>query len=418
MANTFTKDLQFYKFCGYGFLKNLKFFAPFFLLFLKSKNISFLDIGILYAIRETTIYLTEIPSGMIADALGRRKTMVTSFGFYIVSFLIFYFFSGFGVFALAMLLFAFGDSFRTGTHKAMIFEYLKIKGWEKYKVEYYGRTRSCSQFGSAISSLLAIVILFFAKDYSSVFLFSTIPYLLDGLLLLSYPKILEGNMNTSQNSTKTNFRIISQSLFNTIRQKEKIRILLNVSSFSGFFKVSKDYLQIITQYFALSVPVGLAITGKQKTALFVGLLFFILYLLTGVASRHANKINRLFGSHEKTLNILLLSGIIFGIVSGIFFHYGLYLLSLLSFMLIYINENFRKPVGVSYISEQFDSNTLATTLSVESLTNTLIGSFSALLVGALADYCGIGLALVSVSGLFLIFSGIIWIRKNEINRNI
>ena len=408
---TFDKDIQFYKFCGYGFLKNLKFFAPFFLIFLKSRNINFLDIGILYAIRETTIYLTEIPSGIFADALGRKKTMVTSFGFYIISFLLFYFFSGFWLFALAMLLFAFGDSFRTGTHKAMIFEYLKIKGWEKYKVEYYGRTRSCSQFGSAISSLLALFVIFFANDYNAVFLFSTIPYLLDGLLILSYPKELEGKMKTDANTTKQNFRIIFQSLIHIIRQKEKIRILLNVSSYSGFFKVSKDYLQIIIQFFALSVPVGLAISGKQKTALFVGLIFFVLYLLTSLASRHSSKIRNIFGTSEKTLNLLLLSGIFLGIVSGILFHFGFYLLSLLSFMLIYINENFRKPVGVSFISEKFDSDTLATTLSVESLTNTLIGSLMALLVGALADYLDIGLALIIVSCIFLILSKIIWIRR-------
>ena len=412
-TTSFQKDLQFYKFCGYGFLKNLKFFAPFFLLFLKSKDISFLDIGVLYAIRETVIYLTEIPSGMLADALGRKKTMVSSFGFYIISFLLFYFFSGFWLFALAMLLFAFGDSFRTGTHKAMIFEYLKIKGWEKYKVTYYGRTRSCSQIGSAISSLLAVPIIFFGKDYNAVFLFSTIPYLLDGLLILSYPKELEGKMKTDTKSTQQNFRIIFRSLIQIIRQKEKIRILLNVSSFSGFFKVSKDYLQIIIQFFVLSIPVGLTISGKQKTALFVGLLFFVLYLLTSMASRHSVKIKNIFGTSERTLNLLLISGIFLGIISGILFHFGFYLLSLSSFMLIYINENFRKPVGVSFISEKFDSETLATTLSMESLTNTLIGSLMALLVGALADYLDIGLALVIVSAIFLLLSGVIWIREKN-----
>ncbi|MCD6366695.1 MAG: MFS transporter [Bacteroidales bacterium] len=412
-TTNFQKDIQFYKFCGYGFLKNLKFFAPFFLLFLKSKDISFLDIGVLYAIRETVIYLTEIPSGMLADAMGRKKTMVTSFGFYIISFLLFYFFSGFWLFALAMLLFAFGDSFRTGTHKAMIFEYLKIKGWEQHKVAYYGRTRACSQFGSAISSLLAVVIIFFAKDYNAIFLFSTIPYILDGLLILSYPKELDGKMKTTGTSNKANFKQIFRSLASTFRQKEKIRILLNVSSFSGFFKVSKDYLQIIIQYFALSVPLGLAITQKQETALFVGVIFFLLYLLTSMASRHSGKIKNIFGSSEKTLNILLISGILLGITSGILFHFGFYLLSLLSFMLIYINENFRKPVGVSYISEKFDSETLATTLSVESLTNTLIGSLMALLIGALADFLDIGLALVIISGIFLLLSGMIWIREKD-----
>ena len=54
-----------------------------------------------------------------------------------------------------MLLFANGEAFRSGTHKAMIIQYLKIKGLLKLKTEYYGHTRSWSQRGSAISSLIA-----------------------------------------------------------------------------------------------------------------------------------------------------------------------------------------------------------------------------------------------------------------------
>ena len=35
--------------------------------------------------------LLEVPTGIIADALGRRRTMVQSFLAYIISFLIFYY---------------------------------------------------------------------------------------------------------------------------------------------------------------------------------------------------------------------------------------------------------------------------------------------------------------------------------------
>ena len=37
-----------------------------------------------------------------------------------------------------MLLFALGEAFRSGVHKAMIFEYLRLQGWEEQKVRYYG----------------------------------------------------------------------------------------------------------------------------------------------------------------------------------------------------------------------------------------------------------------------------------------
>ena len=78
MASRFVKNLQYYKFCMYGFLKNLRFFEPFLILFFVEQGLSFLQIGTLYAIREIATNLLEIPTGIIADALGRRRTLIRS----------------------------------------------------------------------------------------------------------------------------------------------------------------------------------------------------------------------------------------------------------------------------------------------------------------------------------------------------
>jgi len=126
MSKTFVKDLQFYKFSLYGFLKNLRFFEPFLILFFAEKGILYFQIGTLYAIREISTNILEIPTGIVADSFGRRRTMVYSFISYIISFIIFYFSSHYFLFVIAMVFFSFGEAFRTVTHKAMIFEYLKL----------------------------------------------------------------------------------------------------------------------------------------------------------------------------------------------------------------------------------------------------------------------------------------------------
>ena len=89
MPVQFQKDLQYVKFCAYGFLKNLDFFDPFLILFFRSKGLSFVEIGSLYAFREIIINIFEIPTGMLADTLGRRRTLASAFGFYILSFCLF-----------------------------------------------------------------------------------------------------------------------------------------------------------------------------------------------------------------------------------------------------------------------------------------------------------------------------------------
>ena len=111
MSVTFQKDKQYFKFCAYGFFKNLRFFEPFLLLFFLSKGLSFLEIGTLYAIQEITINIFEIPTGVLADSMGRRRTMISAFVFYIISFLVFYFSTSYLMFVVAILFYAYGDAF-------------------------------------------------------------------------------------------------------------------------------------------------------------------------------------------------------------------------------------------------------------------------------------------------------------------
>ncbi|MCK4488888.1 MAG: hypothetical protein KAU23_01445, partial [Anaerolineales bacterium] len=98
---TITRDRMFYRFSLYGFLKNLRFFDPFILLIFRSYGLSFLQIGILYSIRDVATNILEIPTGVIADSFGRRRSMVAAFLSYIASFLIFYFLKDFIFLALA-----------------------------------------------------------------------------------------------------------------------------------------------------------------------------------------------------------------------------------------------------------------------------------------------------------------------------
>ncbi len=143
------------RFCLYGFLKNQRYFEPFLMLAFLEQGLSYFWIGVLIAIRSLTINLLEIPSGAIADTWGRRGSMLASFVAYIISFIIFAFASSFGWFALAMVLYGIGDSFRTGTHKSMIFEWVRLQGRQDERTKIYGTTRSWSKYGSAVSSILA-----------------------------------------------------------------------------------------------------------------------------------------------------------------------------------------------------------------------------------------------------------------------
>ena len=398
-------DRMFPRFALYGFLKNLRFFDPFIILIFREAGLSFLQIGLLYSIRDVATNLLEIPTGVFADAFGRRRSMVMAFLAYLISFGIFYIGSDFFLFALAMLLFAFGEAFRSGTHKALILEHLKLTGREAFKVAYYGRTRSVSQFGSAINALIAASLVFYTGSYRIMFLASMLPYTLDLFNLLSYPKALDGDLKPVPfkdiwTQTKSTLRDFGGIFTNPLA----LRSLLNSAFSGGSFKATKDYLQPILEGFALSLPFLLLASDVQRGAVMIGAVYFVIYLSTSYASRSAAKFSEKFSSLGRTINITFLLGAGLLFLAGFAAWTNLIILSILTFLAFYALRSLRRPMDVAYISDQIESRVMASGLSAEAQLTTILTALIAPGLGFLADRFGVGLALsVLGAGLLAVY---------------
>src|SRR6056297_866309 len=184
------KDFQIWKFSFYGLLKNLRFFEPYLYIYLLNLNFSLFHIGILFAIRETTVYILEVPTGIFADNYGRKTSLLICFISYIISFVLFFFVTNFLIASVAMLFFGIGEAFRSGTHKSIIYKYLEQKNWFDHKTFVYGRTRSFSLIGTSLSAFLSIFIVLNIPAMKWIFIITIIPYILDFLLIASYPESL------------------------------------------------------------------------------------------------------------------------------------------------------------------------------------------------------------------------------------
>lgn len=403
MENTYLKDRQYYKFCAYGFFKNLRFFEPFLVLFLLSKGMTFLQIGTLYAIREITINVFEIPTGVMADSIGRRRSMISAFIFYIISFVVFYFSASYWMFVFAMLFYAYGDAFRTGTHKAMIFEYLKINGWQDQKVHYYGHTRSWSQMGSAVSAILAAIIVFISRDYRSVFLFSLIPYIADLLLLATYPKALDGQRTGFDRSKIIDsFRATIGDFITSFRNVHMLRAVMSQAVYSGYYKAVKDYLQPVVKTFALGLPFLMYLETGQRSAILIGIVYSLIYFSTSFTARNAGNYASRFTNLGRPMNLTMLAGLLLGLISGLFYYKSFLPGAIIFYAGIYLIENLRKPIGISLVADRLEKDVMATALSAESQAETLVAALLAPALGFAADQWGIGVALMLISGLLIL----------------
>ena len=205
-----------FRFSLYGFLKNQRYFDPFLLLAFREKGVSYFLYGILIGFREVCTNIFEIPSGAVADLYGRRRAMIFSFCAYITSFTIFAMSESIPMLFGAMFFFGLGDAFRTGTHKAMIFDWLRLQGRSDEKTKIYGFTRSWSQMGSAASVLIAGALVFYRGNFTDIFWFSIIPYFLNIVNFLGYPKELDGDRH-SEFSLKAVSRLLGSALKQSVR---------------------------------------------------------------------------------------------------------------------------------------------------------------------------------------------------------
>ncbi len=432
----FRKDTQFWKFAFYGFVKNLRFFDPYLILFFREVGISYFQIGVLFSIREIATNLLEIPTGIIADSYGRRRAMMAAFAVYILSFAVFFFFPAFVPYIGAMLLFALGEAFRSGTHKAMILDYITRHGMADQKVHYYGHTRSWSQRGSALSALIAGLIVFVHGQYHQVFLYSIIPYIIGFFLLKSYPAYLDFNEAADTQAAdaagqvhgqgrdqgeRVGIRIkrdLRQSVQATLRDfrdllkyKQLRRLMLNSSVYDGVFKTSKDYIQPIMRNLALGLPVLVALGEQRRVALVIGVLYFFLYMLTASVSQRSGSVSDKFSSPESGLNITYLLSVLVVVAVGVSMRYNASLAAVALFVGFYILQNLRRPMTVGYVSEKIKGTVMATGLSTESQLKTVVVAVAAPIFGALVDQVGLGWAMCALAALLLLLYPLLRVRK-------
>ena len=406
----FVKDKQYYKFCAYGFLKNLRFYDAFLLLFFLENGISYSQIGLLYAVREFTVIFSEIPTGIIADTYGRKKSLIVSFVAYIISFLVFYYSKNFSVLIIAIVLNGIGDALRSGTHKGMIFDYLKLNHWESHKINYYGHTRSWSQKGSAISALFAGFLVLYSGSYRVIFLFSIVPYLLNFVNVFTYPNTLNFSLNEKGAHEQKSFTIVFKRFFKVIKNPKVFQIINSSALHSAFLKAIKDYIQPVIVQIAIVLPLLKTIEPKRKSGLVIGVVYFFIFLLTSFASKQAFKISSL--SIKNISKVTLLLGLVAGVICGIFINSTFWILALISFISIYMIENARKPILTAMIADQVSTKIITSVLSAQSLYSTFVTSMLALLMGVIADNYGVGIALASIS-ILLILITVLTFQKNQ-----
>jgi len=404
MINEIKKDKQIYKFCFYGFFKNLKFFEPYLILYLISIGYNLVEIGLLISVREVVKFIFEIPSGMIADYIGKKKELLLSFIFYISSFVMLFWGANIWLLIFGMVLFGLGEAFRSGTHKAMILTYLEHKGWYEHKAFVYGRTRSYSLLGSSISSFIAILLVFKLPSLNWIFMISTIPYLVDFALVSSYPSYLDEHEGEKL-SLKPFIDTTKRELKHIYTNRQLQRIVVSSSTFNAILKSIKDYIQPLLSSFLITIGTVqlFSMTTDESIKVYLGLIYGVFYIFSSIASKNIYRLVKRVGALPLFNRMYYLVSVIF-FVMAFAIEQKVVLLVVMLYFMVYLLLDSRRPVFVDVCADNMTKKSRVTVLSIESQLRSITVIILAPIFGVIAESYSISYLFVFIGILSLIIS--------------
>ena len=153
--------------------------TPFLPLFMAENGIDKSGYSLLVAIQALAIIFLEIPSGYLADAIGRKKTLVVGSVLGALGYVIYSFSFSFGGFLMALIALGVGQSLISGSDSALLYETLVAMKKQGEYARYEGRVIALGSLmetiGAPLGGLLAMASLRYPFMAQSVVALIAVP---------------------------------------------------------------------------------------------------------------------------------------------------------------------------------------------------------------------------------------------------
>ncbi|KKK80474.1 hypothetical protein LCGC14_2823140, partial [marine sediment metagenome] len=306
------------------------------------------------------------------------------------------------------------EAFRSGTHKAMEMQWMDKEDLMQYKSFVYGTTRSYSLYGSTLSSLLAIFFILILPANRWIFLLTIIPYVIDFILISTYPSYMNEHSPKEENYWK-DFTQAFKGLKVVIFDKQLRKGLLSMALYDGIFKSLKDYIQPIMKLFITVLLVNFMLNSSPAEEEFyltviLGVTYAIFFIFSAFSSKKAYFFQKKVKSSKYAMDLIFYIFAFLIFAEAFLYWIQIPVLIIVFYLLIYIFYNLRRPIAVDYLGDVMDKDQRATLLSVEALIRSLLIIIFAPLFGYIADTLSIGvlffwLAIMIVLLNFIFLSG-------------
>ncbi|MDP2860097.1 MAG: MFS transporter [bacterium] len=373
------------------FFSSLYFYLPILTIYYQQRNLDFVQINSLVGIITGTIFLAEIPTGAIADKIGRKRSIVIALTLQLFGELFFLFAQNYVHFIFISIIAGLGFAFQSGCTQALVYDSLKEENKENEMKQAAGTIGAFFQSGHIIGAFLSSFIIV-QLTQPRIVLAILLTVISVGIalflsLLLKEPKL------EYKHSEESPLKIIKESikLINTNSSLKRI-ILLGVltTPFIGYLRnFHPPYFQLFnipTMWLGLSLTIG--------------------GFLAILSSKYAYKFERALGVKTGMFLATITPGIIYLLMFFILHP----ILAVGFFILNFGLVNIQEPLFADYYNIHIKSEIRATALSTINMISSLYIALMGLVIGWIANYSLLYAFLFMGA---LIISGAVLFRIND-----
>ncbi|MFL0266983.1 MFS transporter [Candidatus Clostridium radicumherbarum] len=365
----------------YSTFAELLILGPILVLFLTAKGLSFTEIMLLQSISSISVFFFEVPTGAVADKLGRKYSILIGASLWALGLLFYVIGKSFFVFALSEITFSLGSAFKSGADTALIYDSLKMLKREKEFQMIEGKARSYSLYAQALGSVLSSFL--YEKNVNLPLIVSIIFMLVTIAIVLTFkePEVegKEGRFGINY------FKHIKES-GKYILNHDKLKAIVFFSMiFFVFYRTGFWYFQPYME--GVNIPVK-----------YFGVIFFIFNITAAFISKRSSYIME--KTKPKTLTfmsaLMIVSFLILGKVRawpGVF-----------AILLQQAARGIYGPVTTKYLNKHIPSDKRSTILSFQSLCTNLAVAIAFPFMGILKDHSDIFTTHLILSAAMIILT--------------
>ncbi|MEK6983056.1 MAG: MFS transporter [Nanoarchaeota archaeon] len=352
-----------WKYYSFELFMGLWFTLPISVIFLRSFDISYGQIGLIEFVSAIIVVVLEIPTGAFSDSIGKKISLILAALLWCAAMIAIGFGSTFRMFILGFVLWAISDSLLSGTKSAFVYDSLKRLGKEKSYLRVKGISNFIESFSIIIASLFGAYL--FTVNVKLPWIFFAGSAFLASLFMLAAK---EPYTNHSKYNVTNQIKLMKQSI-SFVASHSTIRwIVIYASTIILPFTIFNN---LVKQPYILDM-------GFQVVSL--GWITAIMYGVGGLFSVFSKEIEKRVGEKGSFFLVTFVHGLGFMLL-GLFRFEPM----LIIVILIYMSRFYKDNILEYYINNHVGSKNRTTVLSINNLVVSLLSSFYVLIGGRLLD---------------------------------